>query len=269
MQTCRWFLTCAVLLVASVSSVLAQRIDLLEKDGLKNWVKADGHSVDSAKWELSDGVLHLTSGGGGDIFCRNWIGDFELTFEWRISQKGNSGVKYRVQQYGDSWLGCEYQMQDDGTSLLDKHSTASLYDVVEPSSATLPNPAGEWNTSRIVVVGNHIEHWLNGTQVVCVTVGSRDWMSRVCQSKFKDRFGWGQNLHGRLMLQDHGSEVWFRNMHLTCYETFSDYASWDTKSIHEFPANPRGIVCDRVKASCFESSGERGRWFKHSRLFGR
>ncbi len=203
--------------VAPYHLALAQELDLFAGNGLKNWVTADGQPVDSPKWELVEGVLHLTGGGGKDIFFRDWIGDFVLTFEWRISEKGNSGIKYRVQKYGNSWLGCEYQLQDDGTNPITKQSTASLYDVIEPSSARLPNPAGQWNTSRIVVIGNHVEHWLNGSIVVSTTAGSSDWLTRVNNSKFKPHPGWGQNPTGRLMLQDHGNEVWFRNVKLTLF----------------------------------------------------
>ena len=157
----------------------AQELDLLATSGLENWVKADGQPVDSPKWELINGTLHLTDGGGGDIFFREWVGDFALKFEWRISEKGNSGVKYRVQKYGDSWLGCEYQLQDDGANPISKQSTASLYDVIEPTSACRPNAAGEWNTAIIIVSDNRIQHWMNGTLVVSTTTGSWDWLARV------------------------------------------------------------------------------------------
>lgn len=192
----------------------AQVLDLLAMDSLENWVKADGQPINSPKWELNNGTLHLTGGGGGDIFFREWVGNFVLKFEWRITTNGNSGVKYRVQKYGNSWLGCEYQLQDDGAQPVSKQSTASLYDVIEPLSAIRPNPAGEWNTAMIVVSDNRVQHWMNDTLVVSTTVGSWDWLTRVSKSKLNAQPGFGQNWSGRIMLQDHGSEVWFRNMKL-------------------------------------------------------
>ncbi len=215
MRNILWMLVVVLLCALSKGVARAQELDLIQTGGLKNWVQADGQPVDSPKWELVDGTLHLTGGGGGDIFFRDWVGDFVLKFEWRISEKGNSGVKYRVQTYGDSWLGCEYQLQDDGTNSISKQSTASLYDVIEPLSAIRANPVGEWNTAMIVVADNHIQHWMNGTLVVGTATGSSDWLTCVNNSKFNAYPGWGQNWTGRIMLQDHGSEVWFRNMTLT------------------------------------------------------
>ncbi len=194
----------------------AQELDLLAGGTLQQWVRADGAPVTSPKWELVDGVLHLTTGGGGDLFYRHLIGDFHFAFEWKISPHGNSGVKYRVQQYGNSWLGCEYQIEDRGEGSARTHqSTGALYAVYEPSNVGHPNPPGEWNRSSILVRGNHMEHWLNGGLVVRANAGSLDWLQRVAASKFAPHAGWGQNRYGRLMLQDHGNEVWFRNLRLT------------------------------------------------------
>ncbi len=212
----RFVVTALWLILSGISGTgLADELDLLGDGTLSQFVKANGQPVDSPKWEVSDGVLHMTGGGGGDIFYREVVGDFRLTFQWKISSHGNSGVKYRVQQYGKSWLGCEYQIQDDGTNPLTNQSTAGLYAVYAPGPQRLPNPAGQWNWSQIVVAGNHIEHWLNGTLVVSATVGNEDWLARVAHSKFAQNSDWGQNRTGRIMLQDHGNEVWFRNLKLT------------------------------------------------------
>ena len=212
---CLWL--CLLLVDAQAQGLGGlEGLNLLAGGTLQQWVGADGTPVSSPKWQLQDGVLHLTAGGGGDLFYRNPVNDFQFAFEWKISPRGNSGVKYRVQKYGGSWLGCEYQIEDRGEdSPLTNQSTGALYAVYEPNRAGQPLPPGEWNRSTIRVVGNCIEHWLNGGLVVSANAGSLDWLQRVAASKFAPHPGWGQNRIGRLMLQDHGNEVWFRNLRLT------------------------------------------------------
>ncbi len=149
----------------------------------------------------------------GDIVTEREYGDFDLQFEWKIAKGGNSGVKYRVRKYDGRMLGCEYQIIDDedyGSG--SKQSTGSLYAVYEPDSAKYLNPPGEYNRSRIVVMGNHIEHWLNGRQVLSAEAGSPEWFARIADSKFADVEGFGLNRLGRIMLTDHGSEVWYRHL---------------------------------------------------------
>ena len=93
--------------------------------------------------------------------------------------------------------------------------TGALYELYEPSGAKQLRPVGEFNQSRIVVRGNHIEHWLNGARIVSADVGSREWYQRVAESKFRDVEGFGENRSGLIMLTAHGSEVWYRNIVLT------------------------------------------------------
>ena len=149
---------------------------------------------------------------GGDLYHRDWYRDFELSFEWKIKEKGNSGVKYRVRQYGKQMLGCEYQIQDDAPNTSDRQSTGSLYAVYEPTKNRKTNPVGSWNVSKIMVCGNKIEHWLNGEKVVDASVASWDWIKRVEGSKFRDKYSFGENREGRIFLQDHGNPVWYRNI---------------------------------------------------------
>ena len=87
----------------------------------------------------------------------------------------------------------------------------SLYDLYEPQSDKQLNPAGEWNHAKIVVQGKRVEHWLNGKQIVAATIGDEEWKKRVEASKFNDVPEFGLNTSGKLMLTDHGSEVWYRN----------------------------------------------------------
>ncbi len=189
-----------------------QPIELFDGKTLEGWSRRDGSP--SKNWGVDEGTLFRAT-RGGDLYHRHWFRDFDFSFEWKIEDKGNSGVKYRVQAYGSQMLGCEYQVQDDNGHAFNRHATGGLYAVVEPGKNKSQRPSGEWNRSRIVVCGNQVEHWLNGERVVATEIGSPDWLKRVESSKFRDKPFFGQNREGRIFLQDHGNPVWFRNMVLT------------------------------------------------------
>lgn len=190
---------------------------LFDGKSLDNWTTLDGQPV-TRGWEVVDGMIHLKKEEkrSGHIITRDEYGDFELTFEWKIAPGGNSGLKYRVRKYGGRLLGCEYQVLDDDKyakgRVRSKNSAGGLYDLYEPSDAKQLRPAGEFNSARIVVRGNRIEHWLNGQRIVEATVGDDQWNQRIAQSKFSDVEQFGRNRRGRIMLTDHGSEVWYRNI---------------------------------------------------------
>jgi hypothetical protein len=187
---------------------------LFEGDKEKSWV---GYNKDAwpEGWELKDGVLHR-AGSGGDLQTVEEFGDFDLRFGWKVSEGGNSGVMYRVsREKGPSYeTGPEYQILDnarhrDGGSPLT--STGSLYAMYAPAK-DVSKPAGKWNRARIVVRGNRIQHYLNGEKVVDAEIGSEDWNKRLAESKFATWPKFAKNKSGYIVLQDHGDEVWFRNM---------------------------------------------------------
>ena len=133
---------------------------------------------DVAGWVVDEGALHRAS-GDGDLMSEGQYDDFELRFEWKVAAMGNSGIMYRVSEESQPAYvtGPEYQVLDnkrhqDGASPLT--SAGSLYGLyaTDPDAA---KPAGEYNSGRIVVRGNHVEHWLNGVQVVSCEIGSADW----------------------------------------------------------------------------------------------
>lgn len=168
-------------------------------------------------WELKDGVLSRV-GDGGDIMTVGEFADFDLRLEWKISPGGNSGIIYRVST-GDkaSYVtGIECQVLDD-----DKHrdgkstltSAASLY-ALYPRSERATAPVGEWNKARVVVRGNHVEHWLNGKKLVDCEIGSEDWNKRLAKSKFADWPKFAKNRTGHIALQDHNDPVWYRNIRI-------------------------------------------------------
>jgi len=185
----------------------------------------DGHSLDGWRgynmdgmpggWAVEDGLLTRV-GEGGDIITKDEFGDFELVVDWRVEEGGNSGILYRAAE-GEEWIfhsAPEYQVLDDahhgdgGSPLTSAGSNYGL----NPAPRGLVHPAMEWNTARIVVRGNHVEHWLNGQRTVEYELGSADWAERVANSKFNQWPAYGQAARGHIGLQDHGNRVWYRNM---------------------------------------------------------
>ena len=207
-----------ILVVGALSATTPIRsedaADPFDGKSLSAWTKIDGTPV-SGGWEMSDGMIHLKKDGkgSGHIVTANEFGDFSLAFEWKIAPGGNSGLKYRVRSYGNKVLGLEYQVYDDEgkKKVQPRYSAGSLYDLYEPNSAKQLKASGEWNHAKIVVLGNRIEHWLNGQQVVTATVGDAEWKRRISESKFSDYPKFSEQPRGKLMLTDHGSEVWYRN----------------------------------------------------------
>lgn len=169
-------------------------------------------------WEAKDGVLART-GKGGDLMTVQQYGSFELELDYKIAVGGNSGIMYRVVTEGQApyWSGPEYQILDN-----ERHPDAkngpdrlagSNYDLIAPSAA-VSKPAGEWNTAKIVVKGNHVEHWLNGSKVVEYEFASPEWTKMVAESKFKAWPMYGKAARGHIVLQDHGDLVEFRNIRI-------------------------------------------------------
>lgn len=168
-------------------------------------------------WKAEDGILKKIAGErGGDIVTEREFGDFELAWDWRIARNGNNGLKYLVTEERANGPGHEYQLLDDDGhpdgKRGPKRQTASFYDVLPPKKERKLQPPGEWNTSRLLIQGNHVEHWLNGEKVLEYELGSEPLLAAIAQSKFKDAGGFGLKIRGRLMLTDHGDECWFRNV---------------------------------------------------------
>ncbi len=189
----------------------------------------------------------------GDLVTVQQYENFELELEWKISPGGNSGVKYLIteerpvgweQVYLDMqqqelmkdpernrealtrlslsmWthfpIGFEFQLIDDkgnaDARIKRTHLTGALYDILPPTQSPA-RPVGEFNQARVKVQGTHVEHWINGVKVLEYERNSPELKSAIAGSKFKTMTGFGTNARGHITLQDHQSEVWFRNIRL-------------------------------------------------------
>lgn len=168
-----------------------------------------------AGWRVENGLL-VRAAGGGDIITTEQFENFELALDWKVGPAGNSGVFYRAVETDDPiyYSAPEMQILDDaghadgGSPLTSAGSNYALH----AAPRGVVKPAGEWNTARVVVNGNHVEHWLNGQKVVEYELHSDDWKRSVAASKFTAWPAYGQSPRGHIGLQDHGDRVEFRNI---------------------------------------------------------
>ncbi len=169
-------------------------------------------------WIVADGVLAKEK-PVGDIVSVDQFGDFELELEWKISSGGNSGIFYRGTEAEQKiyWTAPEYQLLDDIDASDNKSrltSAGAMY-ALYPSPAGHLKPVGEWNRTRIVANGAHVEHWLNGVKVLEYELWSPDWEAKVKGSKFGAWPGFGRSAKGHLALQgDHEGALAFRNIRI-------------------------------------------------------
>jgi 3-keto-disaccharide hydrolase len=229
---------------------------LFDGKSMKGWEDPGRRTPPGDSWSIEDGCLKAKSQPRirQDLFTNETFGDFELTFEWRISKNGNSGLKYHVQDRffiednaaptlpkkfedlanyrlmhrltaaparGQEYvIGFEYQTIDNASFQPNEHKmerAGSLYDMVAASKDST-RPIGEWNQSRIYVKGGVIQHWLNGVLVVSTSFGSP-----TVKAGIQRRWGASSPIakallnakpDGKICLQNHGDEAWFRSIKL-------------------------------------------------------
>jgi hypothetical protein len=205
----------------------------------------DGHSfagwrgvgLDSIPpgWTIEDGTIHKLASGavptapdgqpleGGDIMTVGTYRNFELVLEWKISAAGNSGIKYNVSEAMSTAspplhaaLGFEYQILDDERHPDAKNgpnrTAGALYDIFPPAADKPLHPVGSFNEARIVFHNGHGEHWMNGVKILEFDLGSAAFDSAYARSKYVPIQGFAEQRDGHIVLQDHGDEVWFRNI---------------------------------------------------------
>lgn len=188
---------------------------LFDGTDMKDW-RGYGSQELPTGWRVADGEMQKPK-SGDDIITRDRYRDFDLQLDWKLTPGGNSGVFYRAtEEYPKVyWSGPEYQLLDDarhpdGKSRLT--SAGAAYGIY-PSPAGYVKPANEWNHTRIVVKGNHVEHWLNGHKMVEYDLGSADWTARVAKAKFAAYPNYGKAPQGYIGIQgDHDGALAIRNV---------------------------------------------------------
>lgn len=191
---------------------------LFDGKTLKGWRAASKDTLPSAGWSAHDGelVFDPSKGHGGDIITQQSFKDFELSVDFKVSEGGNSGIKYFL--IPNTSLGCEFQIIDDA-----KHPdaqlgrdgnrrTGSLYDIM-PARADKPYKGAEqWNTAVIKVKGNHVEHWLNGSKILEYDRDTDQFRQAIAQSKFKNTAGFATAATSAILLQAHGDLIHYKNI---------------------------------------------------------
>jgi hypothetical protein len=207
---------------------------LFDGKTLNGWRGLGYDSIPSAHWRVVDGSIEKIASGnvakmpdgqpanGGDLITVDTFNNFELAFQWKVTPAANSGIKYNVSEAfslehasNHAALGFEYQIEDDSLNddnHLATHRTVALYDLIPASSAKRLRPAGEWNSGRIVFRGRHGEQWLNGVKVVDFDLGTPRMDSLLAKSKYRSMPGFAARRTGHIVLQDHGDEVYFRDI---------------------------------------------------------
>ena len=193
---------------------------LFDGETLNGWRGYDSLDVPPG-WRVEDGTIHFSE-GKGDLVTTSEFADFELALEWKVADGGNSGIFYLAPLGFDAiYMGApEMQVLDDamhrdgGNPLTSAGAAYGLY----AAPRGVVKPAGEWNDVRVRVLGNDVEHWLNGERVVSYTLGSTEWRKLVRESKFNDWPMYGMARRGHIGLQDHGDPVWYRNLRIRSLE---------------------------------------------------
>ncbi|NLV19134.1 MAG: DUF1080 domain-containing protein [Bacteroidetes bacterium] len=190
------------------------------------WMNARTKRFPESGWQITKGMLTVNpesaqKGGGGDIVTVDKFRNFELIVDFRYTRGANSGIKYfvdtEVNNGAMASIGCEYQILDDRNhpdakaGVGGNRTLSSLYDLLPPRNKR-DNGENIWNRATIIVRGNKVQHWLNDMMTLEYQRGTNSWKETVAASKFKNTTGFGETEEGRILLQDHGDNVSFKNI---------------------------------------------------------
>lgn len=217
--------------IANSQEKKKKSIVLFDGKSTNAWMDTKTKEFPEHGWKTENGILTVlatteNSEGGHDIISKDQFSNFELELEVRLSEGANSGVKYKVVNTypgNKNYLGLEYQLidnerhEDAKLGRNGNRKMAALYDILPARENIKINPAGEWNKVKIVVEGNHIEHWLNGQQAVVYSINSDSYNELVRLSKYNNLENFGGQKQGHILLQGHGNEVSFRNIKITTW----------------------------------------------------
>jgi len=203
-------------------------VSLFDGRTLNGW-HSYGQSAPGQAWKAENGTIHLDAAGkksyqtngGGDLVTDGEYQNYDLKLDWKISPNGNRGIIFNIKEdttkYKESWFtGLEMQVLDnDGhpDGKIPKHRAGNLYDLIAVSKETV-KPIGEWNAVEIVNNRGKLDLYLNGEHVVDTRLDDDNWRNLVANSKFKDMPDFAKFQGGRIALQDHGNDVWFRNIRI-------------------------------------------------------
>jgi hypothetical protein len=209
----------ALALVSSAAPSTGGWTDLFDGRSTGAWRGYNQEGFPAGCWMVTEGTLKTVPSPGKpcDIITRSRYRDFELALEWKVGAGGNSGILYRAAELPAPepiWHSApELQILDDSAhpTATPQTLTGSLYDLIAPVDKVV-RPVGEWNEARVVVRGNHVEHWLNGKKVLEYEMGSDALKARIAASKFRDMKRFAVEKEGHIGLQHHGEEAWFRNI---------------------------------------------------------
>jgi hypothetical protein len=224
--------------------VSGQEVDwrpLFDGSSLEGWRGIASEAIPAGHWTVEDGAIRKIASKdvptaadgqpleGGDIMTVETFRSFELVFEWKVAPGANSGIKYNVSREmsasmppAGAALGFEYQVLDDelhpDAENGPTRQAAALYDLVGAPADKHLRPVGEFNEGRILFDHGHGEHWLNGVKVLEYDLGTKRFEERLQASKYAPIGGFADSRAGHVVLQDHGDDVWFRNIKIRVIE---------------------------------------------------
>jgi hypothetical protein len=223
--------------VSFKSSTVTDKEKFIVANNKEKWKKLfDGKSFDGwhlygknyvgSCWKIEDGTLHVVPVNDrqqrGDLVTNDEYENFDLQLEWKAAKGTNSGVIFYVHEdtakYKETYFtGPEMQVLDNigaDDNKKENHLAGTLYDLLGKAADSKPKDVGEWNKSEIISDHGQLKIYLNGTLVVSTTLWDENWKKMVAGSKFRNMPGFGIYKTGRIALQFHGHDVWYKNIRI-------------------------------------------------------